>query len=92
MKGSHLTLRLPAELVRALTRRAKESGVARSHVVREAVAVYLGGVRPPRAAGVTAAELAKRWPGIPRLTADEAADLSADLAAARAEVPPPAWE
>lgn len=89
MAKSHMTLRLPAELARSLIQKARESGVARSHLVREAVVSYLKGrplaVRPR----VTAAELAERWSTLPRLTPGEASDFAEDLAAARAAVPPP---
>lgn len=88
MAKSHITLRLPAELARAVIQKAREAGVAKSHLVREAVASYLKG-RPlavlPR---VTAAELAERWPTLPRLTPDEASDLADDVTAARATLPP----
>jgi predicted DNA-binding protein len=38
---SQMTLRLPRELDRALGRRAKERGVAKSQLVREALARYI---------------------------------------------------
>lgn len=94
MKDAHITLRLPADVARALVRRARDTGVAKSHLVREAVASYLG-ARPTSARpSMTAAELAERWPTVPRLTPDEATALAADLAAARTALPPPptAWE
>jgi hypothetical protein len=93
MKDSHLSLRLPAALGRALAKRAREAGVARSHLVREAVAGYLTGPRAPARPVVTAAELAERWSALPRLGPEEAAAFGDDLAAARAALPaPPAWE
>ncbi|MGH7533055.1 MAG: CopG family transcriptional regulator [Gemmatimonadales bacterium] len=89
MVKSHITLRLPADLARVVTDKAREAGVAKSHLVREAVASYLKGrpsVAPPR---ITAAELAGRWATFPRLTPSEASDLADDVAAARAALPPP---
>ena len=93
MKTSHVTLRLPRELARALTRWARERGVAKSHVVREAVAAYLsaGPAAAPRP--VSAAALAERWSALPRLTPEEAATLADDIAAAREGLPAPgSWE
>lgn len=94
MKEAHLTLRLPAELARALARRARDAGVAKSYVVREAVTAYLAGLRTATPTTVTAAELAARWRALPHLTPAEASTLGDDLAAARAELPEPrtAWE
>lgn len=45
-----LTLRLPADLVRALRRLARERRVTRSQVVREAVQAYLAAEKAPDAA------------------------------------------
>jgi len=95
MKDSHLTLRLPAELARALARWARGRGVPKSQLVREAVARYLGPDAPPseRPARVTARALAGRWAELPSLTPEEARDLEADLAAARKALPKvrPPW-
>jgi len=90
MKDSHLTLRLPADLARALARWARNRRLPKSQLVREAVAQYLApstapAERPPQ---VTARAFAERWAALPRLTPDEARDLEADLAAARAALPP----
>jgi predicted DNA-binding protein len=41
-----LTFRIPRDLARALARRAKERGVPRAHVVREALATYLAETEP----------------------------------------------
>ena len=41
MKDSQLTLRLPRDLERALSRRARERGVPKSQLVREALQAYL---------------------------------------------------
>ena len=41
MKDSHLTLRIPAELARALARKAKALGIPKSQMAREAVTRYL---------------------------------------------------
>lgn len=88
MKDTHLTLRLPLELARVLTRRARDRGVPKSLVAREAVALYLGsgpeaGAAPP----LTARELAARWNELPRLGSDEAAALENDIAEGRAALP-----
>jgi hypothetical protein len=91
MKDSHLTLRLPSELARALARRARARGVPKSQLAREAVIRYLEPGRAPdpgaRVAAVSAAELSARWPLLPRLLPDEAAELAADIAAARDALP-----
>lgn len=90
MKDDHLSLRLPAALSRALARWARDRGVPKSQVARDAVARYL---RPAEQAmdqpvsTVTAAELARRWAFLPRLTPEEAADLEADVLAARRSLP-----
>ena len=42
-----LSLRLPAELARALRRAARERGVARSLLVREALQAYFAAGAPP---------------------------------------------
>ena len=90
MKSSYLTLRLSADLARALGRWARSRGVPKSQVVREAVARYLAPSSNPaeRPVRVTALALAERWAAIPRLTGEEAADLEAAIAAARAALPP----
>jgi len=90
MKDSHLTLRLPANLARALVRLASSRGLPKSQLVREAVARYLAPSsapveRPPR---MTARSLAAHWAALPRLTRQEAGDLEADLATAREDLPP----
>lgn len=41
-----LTFRIPRDLARALARRAKERGVPRAHVVREALVTYLAASEP----------------------------------------------
>jgi predicted transcriptional regulator len=89
----HLTLRVSKALARALARRARERGVPRSQVVREAVAGYLAGEPGPLALEpgrvVTAAELAAKWRALPRLTAAEADDFAEEIEAARNAVPAP---
>ena len=94
MKDTHLTLRLPQELARALAKWARDHGLPKSQVAREAVARYLSpapAVREVRR--VTALELAERWPGLPRLTPEEAAAFDTDIAASRAALPAvaPPW-
>jgi hypothetical protein len=87
MKKAYLTLRLGADLARALARRARERAVPKSQVAREAVADYLAA--GPRLAErpVTALDLAARWPLLPRLTPDEAAALEGDIEGARKALP-----
>lgn len=94
--SEYLTLRLAADLARALARAAKDRRTSKSAVVREAVSRYLA-PSPPSAGGVeyvTGRDLAARWPRMPHLTPAEADDFAADLAAARAAFPRvrPAWE
>ena len=90
MKDSHLTLRLPASLTRILERLAKSRGLPKSHLVREAVAAYVGAGDVDRAERtITGRELAKRWRSIPRLSPEEARDLATDIGTARAKLPTP---
>ena len=91
----YLTLRLPAELAGALARWARTRRLPKSAVVREAVARYLAPTAPTGPGRrVTGRELAVRWAGLPHLTAKEARDLAADVAASREALPPlpAAWE
>lgn len=90
MKDSHLTLRIPAELARALEGLAKRQGVPKSQVVRAAVARYFAPA-PTRGASatLTARELAARWPELPRLEPREAEALGADIEAGRRALPEP---
>ena len=95
MKDAHLTLRLPDVLARALARSARERGMAKSHLAREAVAQYLVTPTAPRSERIVrAADLAKHWGTLPRLTVAEATDLSKELRRARKTLPSPttAWE
>lgn len=95
MKDTHLTLRLPRELARALAKFARDHGLPKSHVAREAVARYLAPLEAARESrrSVTALDLAERWPAVPRLTAEEATAFAADIAASRGALPvvPPPW-
>ncbi len=94
MKDTHLTLRLPLELARALAKWARDHGLPKSQVAREAVARYLSPISAvSNSRRVTGLELAERWAGLPRLTAEEAAAFDADIAASRAALPPvaPPW-
>jgi metal-responsive CopG/Arc/MetJ family transcriptional regulator len=43
--NDQLTIRLPGKLLRELARRAKEQGVPKSQVVRDALAAYVVGPR-----------------------------------------------
>jgi len=90
MKDSHLTLRLSADLARALARFARGRGVPKSQVAREAVARYLAPSSAPveQSKGIPATALAQRWRALPRLTPDEARALEADIVSARAGMPP----
>lgn len=95
----HLTLRLSRDLARAVSRWAKAHGVAKSQVVREAVASYVGVApltfAPPEGdATVSAHAAAVRWARLPRLSVAEAESLADDVAASRASLPPivPPWE
>ena len=96
MKDTHLTLRLPIALARALAKWAAARGVPKSQVAREAVLRYLSPAPDHQAAagGLTARELAFRWSGLPRLLPEEADALAEDLAAARSNLPLPRgpWE
>jgi hypothetical protein len=88
MDSTHITLRLPEQLAKAVARWARLHDQPRSQVVREAVAQYLGG--KPTSAGppsISARELGVRWPDLPRLTSEEVDSLSADIAAGRAMLP-----
>jgi hypothetical protein len=93
MKDSHLTLRLPADLARALARWARARGLPKSEVAREAVARYLAPVEPP-VRRLTARELAVRWPLLPRLEAVDASGFAEDIARSRKALPPvrTSWE
>ncbi len=92
----HLSLRLPAELARALKRWARARQLPKSALVREAVERYFAPAAPPGTTvrRVTGRDLAARWATLPHLTPEEAAALAADLAAARKALPPltAAWE
>jgi predicted transcriptional regulator len=92
----HLSLRLPTDVSRALSRRADAEHTSRSAVVREAVARYLAPTPPSggSAGRATGRELAERWRAIPHLTPAEAEAFAADLDAARKVLTPArsAWE
>jgi len=89
MRDAHLTLRLPADLARALTRKARALGVPKSQMAREAVALYLAPVSAERSVRrLSAKELAARWRSIPRLSAHDAESFARDLEAGRDELPP----
>jgi len=95
MKTEALTLRLSASLANSLRKIAKQKGVPKSQVVREAVAKYLSppaGDSPVRE--VSARALAASWKTIPRLSPDEATDLGREIAGAREGLvlPPSPWE
>lgn len=88
MKDRHLTLRLPADLARALSRLARARGLPRSQVVREALAGLLTPSAPePSSSRRTARDLAARWSDLPRLLPEEAIDLARDIEASRTQLP-----
>ena len=67
MKDDQVTLRLPRELARLLSRRAKERGVPKSQMVREAIQAYLadGGL-----------EEGEAWRSVASLVGSEPLDAS----------------
>lgn len=95
----HLTLRLSRDLARAVSRWAKTHGVAKSQVVRDAVAGYVGVATPgptpaEHTALLTARAASRRWASLPHLSAEEAGGLAGGIAASRTSLPPvtPPWE
>jgi Arc/MetJ-type ribon-helix-helix transcriptional regulator len=83
----YLTLRLPAELARALSRLAKTRRLSKSAVVREAVERYLAPPAPEEPTRrVTGRELAALLDSLPRLSPEEAKAFARDLARARSEL------
>ena len=95
----HLTLRLSRDLARAVSRWARAHGVAKSQVVRDAVASYVGVAAPAPApdelaAVVTARAASVRWAALPHLSAEEAGGLAGGIAASRTSLPrvTPPWE
>lgn len=99
MRDMHLTLRLSRDLARAVSRWAKAHGVAKSQVVREAVASYVGASAAASAPSehetvLTGRVAASRWASLPHLTTDEAGGVAGGIAASRTSlrnvVPP--WD
>ncbi len=89
MKDSHLTLRLPDDLARALERAAEERGVAKSMLVREAVSQYLAGApATPSKRVMTLDEFIKKWESRPKLTPEESEEYARNIEQARAELLP----
>ena len=88
MKDDFVSLRLPKELARALTRWARTRRVPKSAIVREAVARYLGPAAPPDGPirRVTGGELAALLASLPRLSPEEVNTFARDLARARSEL------
>lgn len=99
MRDMHLTLRLSRDLARAVSRWAKTHGVAKSQVVREAVASYVGASTSDRTPAehpkvLTARAASLRWASLPHLSPEEAGGLAGGIAASRTsllQVTPP-WE
>jgi hypothetical protein len=92
MRDKHLTLRLSRDLARAVSRWAKAHGVAKSQVVREAVASYVGttmDAAPPAAHGdvLSARAVSARWASLPHLSPKEAGGLAGGIAASRTSLP-----
>lgn len=99
MRDMHLTLRLSRDLARAVARWARAHGVAKSQVVRDAVASYVGMASSTAAsaelgAAMTARVVAARWSALPHLSAEEAGGLAGGIAASRTSLPQvaPPWE
>lgn len=95
MKTDALTLRLSADLSRALRRLAKLKGVPKSQVVREAVAEYVSASSARSVVEeISARAVALSWPRMPRLTPEEASAFATDIGDARESLvlPPAAWE
>ena len=89
MKDSHITLRLSESLAQALERAAAARGIAKSMLVREAVAQYLVGAPYERAAPrMTLDEFIARRRTRPRLSPEEADSYAHDMEAARTELMP----
>ena|SRR5690348_5521390 len=92
MRDMHLTLRLSRDLARAVSRWAKAHGVAKSQLVRDAVAAYVGvalaAPAPSDQIGVlTARAAAARWASLPHLSPEEAGGLAGGIAASRTSLP-----
>jgi hypothetical protein len=86
MKDDHITLRLPRALARAVARWASDRGIAKSQVVREAVARYLephSTLPAAPAVGGTAADLLTVWSRRPALSPEDARALADDVDEAR---------
>lgn len=99
MRDMHLTLRLSRELARAVSRWARSHGVAKSQVVRDAVASYVGLASPGDAPAehaqvVSARAVSDRWATLPHLSVEEAGGLAGGIAASRTSLPKvtPPWE
>ncbi len=88
MKDSHITLRVSEALSRALERAAEARGIAKSMLVREAVAQYLEGAPPRRTPPMTLDAFIARWRTLPRLSPEEAQSYADDIEAARTELLP----
>lgn len=87
MKDDYLSFRLPAELARALARKARAGGMPKSAVVREAVVRYLAPAPPEGVTRrVTGRELRALLESLPRLSPEDAEAFARDVASARADL------
>lgn len=91
MNDTSISLRLTDALARALAAESSARGVAKSLLVREAVATYLAAPGTSRIGEhlITAAEFARAWKARPALTAEEGREFADDIARARNELGAP---
>lgn len=89
MKDSHITLRVSDDLAQTLERAAEARGIAKSMLVREAVARYLTDTPPARSSPpMTLDAFIAHWRTLPRLSTEEAESYANDMEAARDELLP----
>ena len=91
MNDTSISLRLTEALARALAEESSARGVAKSLLVREAVAIYLAAPRtsPTGGGAITASEFARVWRTLPALTAEEGREFADDIERARRELGAP---
>lgn len=84
MNEKLISLRLPKALERQLARAAAARDIAKSSLVREAVAAYLGARTSAQEVPVMrASDVVKLWESLPSLTSDERAAFADDIDDAR---------